>query len=603
MDIRQVQLLLRHRSIATTEQYLHADVDRLGSVLIRKSPLERGRRKKVVQLRLAAVCALAPLAISACALAQTSPPPKEDLGRALAQIRPQAIQAHMRFLADDLLEGRGTGSRGYDLAAKYVASRFEALGLEPVGEDGGYFQTVPLRRTETVESECSLALIRDGKRTELRYGEDYLFEAHTLAEAEASVTAPLVFAGFGVTAPELGYDDYAGLDVRGKIVVRLSGAPRSFPNDQRAYHSDMFVKRETEAAQGALAVLVILSPDDERQISWDDLARYTGSPSFQWVDATGKAARVQAAVRGAGLLSRKAAEILFAGTPHSLAEILAAAESGRPPSFPLPGAASLRTVSRHGRAASSNVAAVLRGSDPRLRDEYLVVSAHLDHLGVDEPIAGDAIYNGAYDNASGVAALLATASAFAGLSTPPRRSVLFLAVAAEEQWLQGSDYFAHHPTVPVEKIVANLNIDMVLTLYPLQDVIAYGAEHSSLGQSVREAAHRLGLEVSPDPFPEAVMFIRSDQFSFVLQGIPSLALTSGFKSDDPARAGALVEEWMRTRYHKPGDDMDQTFDFDSGARFARLNFLLAYLVAQDGPAPRWNPGDFFGETFGRRPDR
>jgi Zn-dependent M28 family amino/carboxypeptidase len=548
---------------------------------------------------LAAICALA---WSPCALAQTSPPPEEELERALARIRPQAIQAHMRFLADDLLEGRGTGSRGYDLAAKYVASRFEALGLEPAGEHGGYFQTVPLRRTETIGSECSLALLRDGKRTELRYGEDYLFEAYTPAGAEASVTAPLVFAGFGVTAPELGYDDYAGLDVRGKIVVRLSGAPRSFPNDQRAYHSDLFVKRETEAARGALAVLVILSPDDERQFSWESLALYTGRPAFQWVDADGKPARVPAAVQEAGLLSRKGAEALFAGASHSLAEVLAAADSGRPPSFELPGAASLRTVSRHGRAASPNVAAVLRGSDPRLRDEYVVLSAHLDHLGVDEPVAGDAIYNGAYDNASGVAALLEAAHAFAGLSAPPRRSILFLAVTAEEHWLQGSDYFAHHPTVPIEKIVANINIDMFLTLYPLRDVIAYGAEHSSLGQSVREAAHRLGLDVSPDPYPEAVMFIRSDQYSFIQQGVPSLALTNGVQSDDPARAGALVEEWVLTRYHKPGDDMGQTFDFESGAQFARLNVLLAWRVAQDGPAPRWNPGDFFGETFGRKPE-
>ena len=548
---------------------------------------------------LAAICALAPLAVSLCASAQSPPPPEEDLERALAQVRPQAVQAHMRFLADDLLEGRGTGSRGYDLAAKYVAARFAALGLEPAGENGGYFQTVPLRRTEAVESECSLALIREGKRTELRYGEDYLFEVHTLAEPEATVTAPLVFAGFGVSAPELGYDDYAGLDVRGKIVVRLSGAPRSFPNDQRAYHSDLFVKRETEATRGALAVLVIMSPDDERQITWEDLARYTGRPAFQWIDATGRPARVQADVRGAGLLSRKAAEAFFAGAPHALAEVLAAAESGRPPSFPLPGAASLRTVSRHGRAASANMAAVLRGSDPRLRDEYVVLSAHLDHLGVDEPIAGDAIYNGAYDNASGVAALLETAHAFASLPAPPRRSVLFLAVAAEEHWLQGSDYFAQHPTVPIEKIVANLNLDMVLMLSPLRDVIAFGAEHSSLGKTVRAAAHRLGLAVSPDPSPETVMLIRSDQYSFVRQGIPSLALTSGFASDDPARTGTLVEEWGRTRYHKPGDDMNQSFDFESGAKFARLNFLLAWLVAQEGPAPRWNPGDFFGETFGR----
>lgn len=548
---------------------------------------------------LAALCALA---LTPLVLGQGARRPDAGVEQALARIRPEAIRAHMRFLADDLLEGRGTGTRGYELAAKYVAARFEALGLEPAGAGGGYFQNVPMRKATTVGSECSLALIRDGRRSELVYGEDYLLQSGVLFEADSSVTAPLVFAGYGVTAPELGYDDYAGLDVQGKIVVNLFGAPASFPHDQRAYYSSAQAKLENLVARGAAGTLAILTPEDEQRMSWEGLAQALGTPAFSWVDEKGKPFRARPGMRGAGLLSRKAAEAVFAGAPRSLAEVFESARSGRPQPFALPVQASLRTVGRFEPAESPNVAAVLRGSDPRLRDEHVVLSAHLDHLGIGEPIGGDAIYNGAYDNASGIAMLLEVAHAFASLPERPRRSVLFLAVAAEEKGLQGSDYFARHPTVPLERIVANINVDMFLMLQPLRDVVAFGAEHSSLGQVVERAARLLDLEVSPDPFPEQALFIRSDQLSFIRQGIPSLYLTNGFKSDDPAGGGPLRMRWLQSTYHKPNDDMSQTFDFEAGAQFTRLNFLLAREVAQDDAAPRWNPGDFFGETLGRKPD-
>ena len=246
------------------------------------------------------------------------------------------------------------------------------------------------------------------------------------------------------------------------------------------------------------------------------------------------------------------------------------------------------------------MAAVLRGSDPRLNQEYVVMSAHLDHLGVGEPVAGDAIYNGAYDNASGVAVLLEVARAFARLPVAPRRSVLFLAVTGEEEGLNGSDFFAHHPTLPIDRVVADTNLDMFLMLHPLRDVIAFGAEHSSLGPTVEEAARRLGIEVSQDPFPEEVLFIRSDHYSFVQQGVPAIFLTGGFKTGDPAVDGrAAWDKWMRETYHHPGDDMSQVIDFAAGAQFAKLNFLISYLVAQNDDAPRWNPGDFFGDKFRR----
>ncbi|HWN42948.1 MAG TPA: M28 family metallopeptidase [Thermoanaerobaculia bacterium] len=531
------------------------------------------------------------IAVCGFVLSEALPAQVEE---ALAAIRPQAIRAHMRFLSDDLLEGRGTATRGYDIAARYVATRFEELGLEPTGTGGSYFQPVPLMQMTTVEAECSLTLLRDGREIELEYGPDFLVRS---AVEEASATAPVVFAGFGVTAPELGYDDYAGLDVRGKVVAILMGSPSTFPSDQRAYYSDRAVQARNAAARGAVGLLGIYTPERERRSSWETARRHSHWPSSSWVDKAGKPQF--STLLPAAALSLKGAKELFAGAPRTLEEIYAAAEAGRPPAFELPVRASLRTAGKGKRVESPNVAAVLRGSDPKLRDEYVVLSAHLDHVGMEPSGEGDIIYNGAYDNASGIAVMLEVANAFTRLPAP-RRSVLFLAVTGEEEGLNGSDYFAHQPTVPIDRIVANTNLDMFLMLYPLRDVIAFGAEHSSLDRVVREAAGRLGIEVSPDPFPEEVLFIRSDHYAFVKQGVPAIFLAVGLQSADPAVDGkALWGKWMKEVYHKPGDDMSQAIDFGAGVQFAKLNFLVSYQVAQEEKAPTWNPGDFFGSQFGR----
>jgi len=535
---------------------------------------------------------LCALALCQPVLAQPAGSGAAEMEKALAAIRPQAIRAHMAFLADDLLEGRRTGTRGYDLAAKYVVAQLAALGLEPAGTNGSYFQPVPLARMATVEPECSVAFLRDGRKTELQYGVDYFIRS---VSHNSDVTAPVVFAGFGVTAPEMGYDDYAGIDVRGKIVVLLSGAPASFPHDQRAYYSHPAGKIRNLVARGAAGYLGIFTPELERVFPWEHALKEAGLPNVSWADETG---RPHLLGPGTAILSWKGAEALFAGTPHRLEEIFKNAETGRPQSFELPVQASLRNRGRIEGIESPNVAAVLRGSDPRLKEEYIVLSAHLDHVGVGKPVAGDSIYNGAYDNASGVAILLEVANAFTHLPAAPRRSVIFLAVTGEEEGLNGSDFFAQHPTVPIGRIVANVNLDMFLMLYPLRDVIAFGAEHSSLALTVEEAAHRLGIAVSPDPFPEQVMFIRSDHYSFVQQGVPAISLDGGFQTGDPAVDGqAIREKWMKEKYHQPGDDMSQVIDVDAGAQFAKLNLLISYLLAQNDKAPSWNPGDFFGDTF------
>jgi Zn-dependent M28 family amino/carboxypeptidase len=246
------------------------------------------------------------------------------------------------------------------------------------------------------------------------------------------------------------------------------------------------------------------------------------------------------------------------------------------------------------------VVAKLEGSDPALKSEYLVYSAHLDHVGIGEPVNGDKIYNGALDNASGSATLLEVARAFSTMNPRPRRSILFVLVTGEEAGLLGSDYFAHYPTVPKSSIVADLNVDEVLLLWPMQDVIAFGAEHSSLEVVIKQAAKRMNLVESPDPMPDEVVFIRSDQYSFVRQGIPSTMPSPGFKSSDPKiDPAAIFGKWEETRYHQPQDDMDQPgLDFDAAAKFARFVFLCGYLVTEDAQRPTWNKGDFFGEHYG-----
>lgn len=542
---------------------------------------------------------LTALALVAC-VEQARPPATaaDPTEAALQTIAPDTIRAHIRFLADDLLEGRGTGTRGYDIAAKYVAARFMALGLAPAGEDGTYFQNISFRETRPVADSATLVLKRGHQAVELVESEHFIVAPDPL-ETRTGISAGVVFAGFGVTAPGLGYDDYAGLDVEGKIVAHLNNAPASFPNDQRAYYSSSVVKRTLAAQRGAIGTIAIFQPEDETRSPWERIIRGKDRPRIRWLEPSGQPHGAIAAIKGAALLSQAGAAVLFDGQAMASEEVFSMASAGDPPRFDLNITAEITGQSRHRALTSANVAALLAGSDPDLADEYVVFSAHLDHLGIGREQDGDVIYNGAYDNAAGIAILLEIARAFLALDPAPRRSILFLAVTGEEVGLRGSDFFANNPTVPEGSIVANINLDMTHMLHPLHDVIAFGASHSSLGSDVEAAAAQLGLDVSPDPFPELVVFIRSDHYSFVRKGIPAISLFPGFATGDAAVDGAkLFGDWMATIYHKPGDDLDQPFDFAAGAKFAQVNLLVGLRVANSDKAPSWNPGDFFGEKFG-----
>ncbi len=519
--------------------------------------------------------------------------------RAAKTIRAEGIKARMRFLANDLLEGRGTGSQGYLIAADFVVAQLIGLGLEPAGDDGSYFQPVPLRKSTVIPDGTSLVLVQRDGETPLEYGEHYVANASFWQRA-VELTAPAVFVGHGVTAPEFGYDDYAGVDAAGKIVVTLEGAPVAFGANPAAHYSSRTTKARIAVDHGAVGVLSVWTPDYENRLPWPVLRRLVRTGSMRWLESDGTPADAPRELRVGALLNMEGATRLFADARESLDAVLQAGAEGMPNSFHLPGQVRFRVVNRLEHLSSPNVLATLRGSDPAVRDEYVVFTAHLDHEGVGEPLNGDSIYNGAYDNASGVAALLEVAKAFARLPKPPRRSVMFVATAAEEKGLLGADYFAEHPTLARERIIANLNIDGNLMLFPARDILALGGEHSTLGEVAERAAARVGRFVSPDPMPEQTLFIRSDQYPFVKRGIPALFFINGFSSSDPSVNGlAAVQRWLRTAYHSPKDDMSQPMHFESGAVFSRAVFLTGYAVANDPERPQWRPGDFFGEAFGR----
>jgi peptidase M28-like protein len=542
-------------------------------------------------------------AIAACALLAMSAlasPAEDAADGALAGIRPEAIRAHMRFLADDLLEGRGTATRGHEIAAKYMAAQFEKMGLAPAGENGTYFQVVPLRQGRPDEAKSSVTLLRGGKEEKLEYRTDFITSADP-GRADTAAEAAVVFVGDGVTAPEQNYDDYKGVDAKGKIVAMLPEAP-NFETTLKAHYSSIEVKVANAAAHGAIGILWIDDPVMEQIYSYKEQVRDLAFPQLRWLDQAGKPNDYWPAIQAQAYLNIDAAPRFFEGSGHTAEEVYATMKAGKPQSFAMDMMVKIRNVTRLEDVHSPNVVAKIEGSDPVLKNEYVAYSSHLDHVGIGEPEKGDNIYNGALDNASGSAILLELARAYQNLKTKPKRSILFVSVTGEEAGLLGADYYAHYPTVAKSALVANVNMDEDQMLWPLEDIIAFGAEHSSLMKDVEAAARRMHLSLSPDPMPEEVIFIRSDQYSFVKEGIPAVFPVPGFKSSDAKiNPTKIFKEWEATRYHHPGDDMNQPgLMFEEAAKYARFVFLCGYYVAEDREKPTWNKGDFFGEHYGKK---
>jgi hypothetical protein len=519
----------------------------------------------------------------------------------LAAVRGEALSAHIRFLADDLLEGRAPGTPGHAIAARYLAAQLQGLGVEPAGENGTWFQSVPFLAIRPA-LDGALTIWSGTTPRDLNFGKDFLVSPSP-RQPDQSVGGELVFSGRGVVAPAYRYDDVAP-DLKGKIAVVLAGAPRSerddfFPSAASAVYADGVRKAGLLASRGAVAMISVATPESLHIYPWEERLRDARSfEQMAWMegDAPGSGSPVPTAT-----LSPEAFEKLLrdAGRRETVDELLKASNAGALRPFPLGLRATLVTPASVRRLASENVVGVLRGSDPERSKEYVAISAHLDHLGRGPAVAGDSIYNGATDDASGIASLIEIARAFAALPKRPPRSILFVGVTAEEKGLLGSDYFARHPTVPIGAVVANVNSDGPTGWWRPHDVVALGAEHSTLGADASNAAAALGLTLSPDPDPDQVYFIRSDQYSFVKVGVPGAIPGVGYRdgAGDQKANRATMERWLETHYHQPSDEWNPKLDYEDMAIEVRYYFLFALSVALDPARPAWKPGDVFGTLF------
>ncbi|WP_254062881.1 M20/M25/M40 family metallo-hydrolase [Caulobacter sp. S45] len=493
--------------------------------------------------------------------------------------------AHIKVLASDTYEGRLTGSPGYLKAAGYVADQFKAAGLQPGGDAGSYLQQVKFE-VETVDAAHStVALVEHGEARPLAVGPDVILGARDTQPA--AIQAPLVFIGYGLHLPEAGYDDFAGQDLKGKVVVVLGGGPSTLSAAMKSHASSYAFPRALEAA-GAVGVIRLQNPK-AMDIPWPRLMALSSQPGMRLAEPALQ--NYHRPIFSATLNPDKA-EALFAGSGHSFAELLALADAHKAlPRFALIPSIKAVVASETHAAVSPNVVGVLPGSDPKLKAQYVVVSAHLDHLGVGEPIKGDRVYHGAMDNASGVASLIETAKAFYAKGLKPRRSLVFVAVCGEEKGLLGSLAFAEHPTVPKAAIVADINMDEFLPLFPLKHLLILGEGESTLGAEAHAAAVAQGYDTVPDPAPDRNIFVRSDQYSFIKTGVPSIALK--FQGLPGSPEEQIEKDWNTFRYHSPQDDLTQPVDLAAADAFDAFLGKLVIQVADADARPVWNRDSFF----------
>ncbi|MGE0409158.1 MAG: M28 family peptidase [Amphiplicatus sp.] len=517
---------------------------------------------------------------------------RSALAAAAAPEAADRIKADLAYLADDRRKGREAGTQGHLDAARYVAARMEAIGLAP-GAEGDWFQQVKLRTARRESGAARMTLIApDGRREGLVHLKDFLI-GQFFGQPEVAVTAPAIFVGYGVADETSGYDDYLGLDARGKIVVVFDGAPRSFDSDRRAHFASDLNKRATAAARGAVGFILIRTKEDEERRPWSKTVGSAEDPAMTFAGDDGAAFGATPRIVAGALMSHDGAEKLFDGALYSYKDLRRREEKGAPlAGFDLPRAVRLSGVMSFNSVTSPNVVGLIEGRDPILAKEAVALTAHLDHIGAGPPKAGeDRINNGALDNALGVAILLDVARALA--AAQPRRSIVIVATTAEEKGLLGAGYYASHPGE--KRIVADINIDMPTALYDFSDIVAIGAERSTLGALVDEAASEMGVAVTPDPFPELGIFTRSDHYRFVERGIPSVFILYGYGNGGEK----IFKNFMKNAYHKPTDDISLPINYPSAARFSALGAHLARKVADADAAPVWAKGDFFGEIFAK----
>ena len=498
----------------------------------------------------------------------------------------QSWWAHVKFLADDNLEGRETGSEGLRKAESYAVDQFSKAGLQPAGTNG-FYQPVKFISRQIVEKDSSAALVVSGKAQPLTLGDDAYFSTRADLSSE-EITAPLVFAGYGLKIPEKNYDDLSGLDLRGKIVAYLAGSPSDIPTALSSHYQTIGERWKSLKQAGVIGTITIPNPAS-MDIPWSRMSLNRAHPSMDLADPEFNETQ---GLKMAMTFNPAQAEKLFAASGHTFEEIAALGKDRKPlPHFPLGVSLKARASVKSTPVESANIIAKLPGHDATLKNEYVVISAHIDHIGIGEPVNGDRIYNGAMDNASGVAVLLDLAAQFNAHPEQLRRSILFVVVTAEEKGLLGSKYFAAHPTVPPKSMIADINLDMFLPIVPLKVLKVPGLAESDLGDRAREAAQLFAVRVQPDPEPLRNVFIRSDQYNFIRHGVPALKLDVGFDPGSPEQK--IFKDWLTNRYHAPSDDLAQPVDLAAAGLYEDIVRQLLISVANADARPEWKPDSFF----------
>jgi Zn-dependent M28 family amino/carboxypeptidase len=493
---------------------------------------------------------------------------------------------HVKVLADDNMEGRDTGSAGLRKAEAYVVDQLKQSGVQPAGTDG-YYQPVKFLSRQIIEADSSAALVRDGKVEPLTLGDDVIIGSRIDAAPEAE--APLVFVGYGLAVPENNYDDFSGLDMKGKVAVILSGSPAEIPGPLASNYQTPGERWKALRNAGAIGMISIPNPAS-MDVPWSRIALNRNHVSMELADPV---FHDTAGQQVSMIFNPAKAERLFAGTGHSFDELAALGKDRKPlPHFALPVSIRVKAKLEKKEIESANIVAKLPGSDPALKNEYVVLSAHIDHIGIGEPINGDRIYNGAMDNASGSAVLLDVAASLKKSPEKQKRSLLFVFVTGEEKGLLGSKYFTQYPTVDAKSMVADINIDMFLPIIPLKTLVVFGLAESDLGDLVTQVAQAHGVQVEPDPEPQRNLFIRSDQYNFIRHGVPALAM--GVAPDpNSAEQKKIFKDWLTNRYHAPSDDLQQPVDLSAAARYEEIIRGLMVDVANDERRPEWKTNSFF----------
>ncbi len=499
--------------------------------------------------------------------------------------------SHVKYLADDSLEGRDTGSEGLRKAQAYAVEQFKKAGLEPAGTDG-FYQPVSFTQYELDESKSSLALVANGDTKPLSFADDAFFSARA-THASVQVTAPLVFAGYGLKIPERNLDELAGLDLKGKIVVYLAGSPSDIPTALASHYQTAGERWKALKAAGAIGVVAIMNPAS-MDIPWSRISVNRNHPAM---DLAGEEFNETPGEQLGVVFNPAAAESLFAGSGHAFAEIAALGKDRKPlPHFVLAASLKADATVLTKKVESANLVGRLQGSDPALKNEYVVLSAHIDHIGIGAPINGDKIYNGAMDDGSGSALVMDIANSMRAHPEKLNRSVIFLLVTAEEKGLLGSKYFAAHPTVPLKSIVADVNVDMFLPIVPLKILKIEGIEESDLGSNAAKIAQSMGIKPIADPEPLRNAFIRSDQYSFIKKGVPAVKVDVGFELGTPEQK--VFKDWLTNRYHAPSDDVNQPVDLQAAAAYEEFTRRLLISTADDSAKPQWKPDSFFRRYAG-----